>query len=190
MAFVDDGFTVTALSIEGERVRLRKARDDDADGLVETQVDERVRRFLGGPRPEHDVRAAVESVGAAALLSDAGCYVVAGKDSDDVLGTMVLDRRGPEVTGHIEEGGNELELTYVFRRHAWGKGYAVEAAHVLLRCAAAELPDQPVVIVTQTANRASRRLAERLGFDVVDTFEQWGAEQTLATARLHAFLDA
>jgi RimJ/RimL family protein N-acetyltransferase len=178
------------MSIEGERVRLRKARDDDADGLIETQVDERVRRFLGGPRPEQDVRAAIESVGAGALSSAAGCYVVACKESDDMLGTMVLRRRGLEVPGHVREDGNELELTYVFRPHAWGYGYAVEAARALLWCAAAELSDQPVVIVTQTANNASLRLADRLGFNVVDTFEQFGAEQTLATARLHAFLDA
>ncbi|MHA3022325.1 GNAT family N-acetyltransferase [Mycobacterium sp. BMJ-28] len=184
-----DGFTVRALSIEGERVRLRKARDSDADGFIETQVDERVRRFLGGPRLERDVRAAFGAAGAAALLSGAGCYVVALKDSDDMLGTMVLNRHALEVPGLLEKGGDELELAYVFRRHAWGQGYAFESARMLLKCAASELPDQPVVVVTQTANHASLRLADRLGFNVVGTFEQWGSEQTLATARLHAFKD-
>lgn len=184
-----DGLTVTALLIEAERVRLRKARDDDAEGLVETQIHPQVRRFLGGPRPERDVRAVLESVGTATLLSGAGCYVVALKESDDMLGTMTLNRREPEVPGHVEDGGNELELTYVFRPDAWGQGYATEAALKLLQRAASELPDQPVVIVTQTANGASLRLADRLGFRTFSTFEQFGAEQTLMTARLHEFLD-
>jgi RimJ/RimL family protein N-acetyltransferase len=156
--------------------------------LVETQTDARVRRFLGGPRPEQDVRALVESVGAATLLSPAGCYIVAEKESDEMLGTMLLNRRDPDLPGHVIEAGNELELTYVFRPDAWGKGYATEAARALLRCAATELPDQPVVVITQTANRASLRLAGRLGFTPVGTFEQHNAEQMLATARLSAFL--
>jgi hypothetical protein len=43
------------------------------------------------------------------------------------------------------------------------------------------------VVVTQTANRRSLKLASRLGFHHVDTFEEFGAEQALATARLHTF---
>jgi RimJ/RimL family protein N-acetyltransferase len=185
---MDDASTVAATRIEGERVRLRKARNDDASGLIETQTDERVRRYLGGPRAERDVRALVESAGAATLLAPAGCFVVATSGTDEMLGTMVLSRRSPELPGHVQEGGNELELTYVFLPHAWGHGYALEAAEALLQCAAVELSDQPVVIITQTANRASLRLAERLGFRVVGTFEQYAAEQTLATARLGTFL--
>ncbi|MBE1551890.1 RimJ/RimL family protein N-acetyltransferase [Mycobacterium sp. OAS707] len=182
-----DGPTVSVPFIEGERVVLRKAHAGDVEGLIDTQVDARVRRFLGGPRPESEVRAAFESVGVAELLSTAGCYVVAGKETDEMLGTVVLDRRGQDLPGHLCDGGNELELTYVFRRTAWGRGYAAEAARTLLRTAAAELPDQPVLIITQTVNLASLRLAERLGFNVVKTFEQWGAQQALAMAQLHEF---
>lgn len=83
--------------------------------------------------------------------------------------------------------GEELELSYVLRREAWGAGLAFEAATALVRDAAAELPDQAVLIVTQTGNERSRRLANRLGFAEVGTFEQFDAEQTLAVARLHSF---
>ncbi|MCX2715878.1 GNAT family N-acetyltransferase [Mycolicibacterium sp. J2] len=182
-----DGSTVSAARIEGERVVLRMAHRGDVEGLVEIQVDAAVRRFLGGPRPEGEVREAFASVGAAGLLPAAGSYVVADKETDEMFGTVVLDRRSWDVPGHLDEGESELELSYVFRRHAWGRGLADEAARAVLQVAAAELVDQPVLVVTQTANHASLRLAERLGFRVVDTFEQWGAPQVLATARLHAF---
>ncbi|WP_441963354.1 GNAT family N-acetyltransferase [Mycolicibacterium houstonense] len=180
--------TLTVSRIEARRVLLRKGRDGDAEGLIETQTDERVRQFLGGPRPEAEVRAAVASVGAQALLAADGCYVVADRESDSMLGMVTLDRRSPTVPGHVQPGGNELELSYVFRTHACGRGYATEAATALLRRAARELADQPVVIVTQSANLAALRLADRLGFTHVGTFDQFDAEQTLATTRLATFL--
>ncbi|SDM11266.1 acetyltransferase [Nonomuraea jiangxiensis] len=43
------------------------------------------------------------------------------------------------------------------------------------------------MVVTQTANRRSLRLAVRLGFRQVGTFEEFGAEQALYTAGLHSF---
>ncbi|WP_234791413.1 GNAT family N-acetyltransferase [Mycolicibacterium mucogenicum] len=183
-----DAIELRASCLEGPRVRLRKARDEDAEGLIETQTDERVRRYLGGPRPVHEVRAVLEGVGAATLLEAPGCYIATATDSDDMLGTVTLSRRRNDVPGHLGPGGDELELSYVFRPHTWGRGYASEAARLLLEYAAGELDDQPVVIITQTANRASLRLAERLGFSVVATFEQYDAEQALATARLATFL--
>jgi RimJ/RimL family protein N-acetyltransferase len=99
-----------------------------------------------------------------------------------------LSRLGTDESGspgQLTEGGEELELSYVLRRRAWGMGLAFAAA--ALRAAADELPDQPVVVVTQTANRRSLKLATRLGFHHVGTFEKFGAEQALATARLHTF---
>lgn len=179
---------LTATRIDAERVILRKGCDDDAGGFIETQVDERVRRFLGGPRPEPDVRSMVAVAGAATLLAVDGCYVVADRESDEMLGMVTLGRRGPELPGHLPDGGGELELSYVFRATAWGRGYATEAARALLRCAAEQLADQPIIIVTQAANQAALRLADRLGFTRVGAFEQFNAEQVLATASLGAFL--
>ncbi|RDI65612.1 GNAT family N-acetyltransferase [Nocardia pseudobrasiliensis] len=60
-------------------------------------------------------------------------------------------------------------------------GLAYEA---VLR-AATELPDQPVLIITRSANARSLKLAARLGFRPVGTFELFDAEQTLATAPPH-----
>ncbi|MCV7206936.1 N-acetyltransferase [Mycolicibacterium peregrinum] len=179
---------LTATRVDAERVILRKGCDDDAAGFIETQVDERVRRFLGGPRPEPDVRSMVAVAGAATLLAVDGCYVVADRESDEMLGMVTLGRRGPELPGHLPDGGGELELSYVFRATAWGRGYATEAARALLRCAAEQLVDQPIIIVTQAANQAALRLADRLGFTRVGAFEQFNAEQVLATASLGAFL--
>lgn len=41
------------------------------------------------------------------------------------------------------------------------------------------LPGEPVVLITQTANVGSMRLAAKLGFTEIERFEAWGAEQWL-----------
>ncbi|MFV8051877.1 GNAT family N-acetyltransferase [Mycobacterium sp. 48b] len=68
-----------------------------------------------------------------------------------------------------------------------GRGYATEASRALLRCAAGQLADQPVVIVTQSANLAALRLADRLGFSRLGTSDggrscRSGTFSTVATA--------
>lgn len=57
----------------------------------------------------------------------------------------------------------------------------------MLGAAAEELQDKPVLISTPTANERSLRLAIRLGFQAVGTFECFDAEQTLCRANLHSF---
>jgi RimJ/RimL family protein N-acetyltransferase len=179
--------TLSASEIRTERLVLRKARETDRTGLIEHLTDDEVRANLGGPRPRRAVEQHFDAVGAASATSEPGTYVIADNTTNQLIGTLVLDRRPASRPGHVIEGGAELELSYALRRRAWGLGLAFEAAKAALRAAADELPDQPVVVVTQTANRRSLELATRLGFHHVDTFEEFGAEQALATARLHEF---
>ncbi|MBC3989885.1 GNAT family N-acetyltransferase [Streptomyces sp. AC563] len=178
---------LSAPEISTARLRLRAAHDADIDGLIELQTDPRVRAHLGGARPRDAVVRYFAENGVSAIASKAGMYVIADRESDACVGTLVLDRRSADLPGHVTEDGGELELTYLLRRSGWGAGLAFEAATGLLRAAADELPDQPVLVVTQTANERSRRLAARLGFQPAGTFEAHGAEQTLAVAGLHAF---
>lgn len=170
-------------TIRTARLTLRQPRPADVDGFVETQADAEVRRFLGGPRSEAVVRAAAEERGLEALDAP-GHYVVATSANDAMIGLVSLIPRPIDQPGHVTADGGELELSYVFRRSSWGNGYATEAAGALLATAAGMLPEQPVIIITQSANRASLRLAERLGFRPRDTFQQFGAEQTLAVRKL------
>ena len=60
---------------------------------------------------------------------------------------------------------------------AWGYGYAAEACAATLEWFAGVLPNEPVVLCTQTANDRSMRLAAKLGFTEVERFQQYGAEQ-------------
>lgn len=78
----------------------------------------------------------------AAFAGKPGTYVIADKETDRFIGTLVLDRRSADLPGHVTEKGAELELSYLLRRGSWGAGLGFEAAAATLR-AADELPDQP-----------------------------------------------
>jgi len=178
---------LSAVQIATDRVLLRKARDADRERLIELQTDPEVWAYLGGPRPREAVEQRLDEIGLANVTASPGVFVIADRATDELLGTLVLKRRAADLPGHVTDDGEELELGYVMRRDAWGAGLAFEAATAALRAAADELPDQPVIIVTQTANERSLRLAVRLGFQPVSTFEQYDAEQTLGLASLHSF---
>jgi RimJ/RimL family protein N-acetyltransferase len=179
--------TLSATEIVTARLRLRKAHVSDVDALIELQTDPQVRAHLGGPRPRGLVEQYFEAHGISAVAGKPGTYVIADRETDRPSGTLVLDRRSADLPGHVTEEKAELELSYLLRRGSWGAGLAFEAATAVLRAAAGELPDQPVLLVTQTANERSLRLAGRLGFQRVGTFEAYDAEQTLAVAALHSF---
>ncbi|WP_328440833.1 GNAT family N-acetyltransferase [Streptomyces sp. NBC_00444] len=179
--------SLAATVITSDRLRLRKAHDTDRDEIIELQTDPRVRMYLGGPRPRSAVEQYLDAAGIASVANRPGTFVIADKTTDRLIGTLVLDRRSPGLPGHVTEDGGELELTYLLRRDAWGAGLAFEAATAALRAAADELPDQPVLVVTQTANERSLKLATRVGFQRISTFEAYDAEQTLAVASLHSF---
>jgi RimJ/RimL family protein N-acetyltransferase len=173
--------------IDSDRVILRKARDTDREGIVEVFTDPEVRVHLGGPRPREGVEQFLDQAGTAGATAAEGSYVIADKQTDRLIGILGLGRRPASRPGHVTGDGGELELSYVLRRSAWGAGLASEAATAALRAAAGELPDQPVLVVTQTANHRARRLAGRLGFREVATFEEHDAQQTLAVAALGSF---
>ncbi|MFC0437311.1 GNAT family N-acetyltransferase [Kutzneria buriramensis] len=179
--------TLSAVRIEAERVVLRGSCEADRDRLIELRTDPEVGAYIGGPSERAAVEKRIDEVGMANLTKAPGLFAIADKATDVFLGTMQLMRTAADEPGHLTEGAEELELGYLLHRDAWGAGFAFEAATAVLRAAAAELPDQPVILRTQTANTRSLRLAARLGFRPVRTYEAYDAEQTLSAADLHSF---
>ena len=57
----------------------------------------------------------------------------------------------------------EIEIGYMFRKSAWGKGYATEACNRLLKFAFEETPLNEVVAVVDSQNTTSRNVVEKCG---------------------------
>jgi hypothetical protein len=78
----------------------------------------------------------------------------------------------PDVAGQLD-----LAAPIPFLPEAWAHGYAAQAYAAALGWFAGALPGAPVVLCTRTANDRSMRLAAKPGFNEVQRYEEWGAEQ-------------
>ena len=146
-----------------ERLRLRAFAEEDRPSVVRLRSDERVRRYLGGARPPADLEAALAKQ---AMGATWGVFAVADRRTDRVMGSVDLCRdRG------------ELEVSWVLLPEHWGAGFACEAVAAVIAWAFEQAADRRIIAVTQSANTASCRLAERLGMTPEATFEEYGAEQ-------------
>ena len=157
--------------IRTERLVLREPQARDRAAFIELFASPEVGTYLGGPRPRDELERAVPEVPG----RRPGLFVI---DLDAaMIGMITLDRREAERPGHVRPDAGEAELGYMFLPQAWGCGYAAEACAAALDWFADALPNEPVVLCTQTANDRAMRLAAKLGFTEVEKFEEYGAEQ-------------
>lgn len=157
--------------IRTERLLLRQSEARDRAAFVELLASPEVGRYVGGAQP----REALERALPEAPGQRPGMFVV--EAGGVMIGTVELDRRPEEMRSQVRPDSGEDELGYLFLPQAWGHGYAVEACTAVLDWYAGVRPGEPVVLVTQSANLASMRVAEKLGFAEVQRYEEWDAEQ-------------
>jgi len=140
--------------IETDRLILRVPRIEDFDGFADMIGDEETARYIGG----HMGRAAAWrkflQMPGAWLVQGFGMFSVIAKDSGDYLG-----QAGP----WQPEGWPGHEVGWSFRRSAWGRGYATEAATAAIDWAFEHLRWDDVIHCIDPANTASQALARRLG---------------------------
>ncbi|MGW1677786.1 GNAT family N-acetyltransferase [Saccharopolyspora sp. NPDC002376] len=106
--------------------------------------------------------------------------------TSDGIGYWTVRRTGSsEVLGfggvrHSLEGDKPvLNLAYRFWPSAWGHGYAPEMAEAAVCWAHQHRPGRPVVIVTDTDNAPSIRVAEKLGFALHQRRERDGRPEVV-----------
>ena len=150
--------------IRTERLVLREPEARDRAAFIELLASPEVGTYLGGPRPRDELEREIPG----APERHPGLFIV------DLAGAMIGQVILKRAEGH---GAGKAELGYLFLPQAWGFGYAAEACAAALGWFAGELPGEPVVLFTQTANARSMRLAAKLGFTEVERYEAYGAEQ-------------
>ncbi len=139
--------------LETERCRLRAPRIEDFASYAEIACSERG-RGIGGPMDRRDAWADFMQLCATWLLRGHGTWTVVGKDTDDVLGFVLIG---------FEPGDLETELGYMFRKVAEGRGLAFEAVSAARDYGFKALKLPTMVSYTHDFNGRSHRLAERLG---------------------------
>ena len=165
---------------ETERCFINTIKKSDYVDVKNLYRNQEVRKFLGGIRSDTSIK----EVFADMLNSsnDSYYWVVREKHTDKFIGLVSLD---------LHHEGVHLELSYQFLPKWWGKGYATEVVQLLINYALNELKLSKVIAETQTANKSSCRLLERIGMEFERTITRFGAEQaiySLEISSLSSFL--
>lgn len=144
--------------IETERLVLREWREADAVPLLAMEQDPRVMAFLGPLGDETEARRIV--TGQTLNQREFGhCFWAIERREDQAFLGFCGVQNGP----HDTPLEGRTEIGWRLAHHAWGQGYACEAAEASLAWSFANLPDDAVFAVTVPANTRSWGLMERLG---------------------------
>lgn len=157
-----------------ERTRLRAPRVEDFDAYAEIVCGPRG-EYIGGSMSREDAWYDFASLSSSWMLFGHGGWTVEDKDTREVLGFVVLG---------LEPGDLDVELGFLFRESAEGKGYAAEAASQVRDWAFGHLRLATLDSYVDARNARSIALARRLG-GRDETPDDW-AETGLVRFRHHS----
>jgi len=143
------------VTLETERLIMRMWRDADFEEYAELCADPEVMRFLGGKVFDRtEAWRQMASMIGHWYLRGYGIWAVEEKESGRLAGRI----------GCINpEGWPGFEVGWTLKREFWGKGYATEAGRRALEYGFNELDKPHIISLIHPENRASIRVAERLG---------------------------
>ncbi len=154
--------------LETERLRLRMWREEDFEAYAQMCADPEVMRFLGGkPFTRAEAWRHLAFLVGHWQLRGYGHWAVEEKASGRVIGRVGVQD---------PEGWPGFEIGWAFARASWGRGYATEGAQKALEYAFTELGRAHVISLIHRDNKASIKVAERLGEKVEGATEVFGID--------------
>lgn len=157
------------ITLETERLRLRKFRESDWEPYAVMCADPDVMRYLGsgGTLSRDDTWRAIASMLGHWQLRGFGMWALEAKETGELVGRV----------GFIYPAGwPGFELGWVLGKPYWGRGYATEAAREALRWGYEVLKRDRVISLIRKANQPSIKVAERLGSKLAGEVELLGAK--------------
>ncbi len=152
--FMPSTVTIDNLQLETPRLLLRLPRADDLDPWAEMMADPEAARFIGGAMPRAMTWRALMTTIGAWHAHGFGMFSVIEKSTGRWVG-----RLGP----WMPEGWPGTEIGWALVRDCWGRGYATEGAAATADWAFDHLGWTEIIHSIAPDNRASQRVAQRLG---------------------------
>ncbi|TVT34877.1 GNAT family N-acetyltransferase [Marinobacter vinifirmus] len=136
-------------------VKLRDLHHQDKAAVVAMLRDPKVMRFLGPRRAltEDEADSWFESA-----LANPDRFAVAEADTDEFIGFCGIK----QIEGVFDFG-------YFFRSEYWGNGIAARACKLAVEKLSAEIDSETVQVFIADENVASKRVAEKLGWQVTQS---------------------
>lgn len=159
------------LIFESRRLSFHPLSMDDLDLAVEQWTDPEVVRYVGNRT--YSEAELVEEMPLFTRRAGGGCigiWRLVVPETGEKIGTAILLPMPVElddtdwdllVGDDIPDG--DIEVGYILKRSAWGKGYATEACTRLLQFAFEDTPLETVVACIDPDNHASRHVLTKCG---------------------------
>jgi RimJ/RimL family protein N-acetyltransferase len=152
----------SAPEIATDRLLLRAATLADFEPCFAMTADPDVGRYIGGAVTERSVKwEKFLRIPAMWTLLGYGFWIVEERATGAVLGEMGFGDFQRTIDPPLPDWP---EMGWVFGKAAHGRGIASEAVAAALRWAGEAMPGVPVQAIIDPPNRASCRLAQRMGF--------------------------
>lgn len=154
-----------------DRFVLRDITEADAGLLFDLDSDPEVMRHVG-PRTAPDAAAYRDRIRSHLPLQAHpwhGVRVVLDRAGGEFLGWVFVRpaTASPDARGLGWDRADEVEVGFRYRRSAWGRGVATEAATPLVQVALADPATTAVVACARAGNAGSLRVLEKLGLERV-----------------------
>ncbi len=150
--------------IETERLVLRPPVAEDLVWIRAEMNTDGVLRHLGGLRSDAEVADGL-AADIAAFAAPAGYrrWTIWRRDDERRIGRCGLFHVRSDAAPDALRGANEIGWTLA--EHAWGQGYATEAAHAVLDFGFDAFDFPAIFAQTSDSNIGSTRMMVRLGFE-------------------------
>ncbi len=147
---------------ETPRLMLRHFTDSetDADLVLQLNSDDEVVKYLHEPRLKNKVEAKeiLRNIILPQYDNHLGRWATYSKQTDEFIGWCGLKYR-PQL--------DDTDLGYRFKKSAWGKGFATEAAEETLKYGFKNLQLKTIIGRAHIHNIASLRVLEKIGMQFV-----------------------
>jgi RimJ/RimL family protein N-acetyltransferase len=151
--YIDGG----TLKFANHRLQLREFCPTDLDSLVAYAIQSEMRRYEKGLPDRESAHIFLEQSiqKASASPRQHYCLAITLASENKIIGHVSLTSQNPDIC--------EWEIGWAVQFSDWGKGYATEAAYLMLGFAFGQLKAHRVVAFSHTENSASVKVMEKIG---------------------------
>ena len=156
-------------AITTPRLILRTFTEEDIEPMVRILGEKDVLRYFPTTDPPQRDRVQKMMVGLLKHWEEHGygLWAVESRSTGDLMG-----RCGLQILPETEE----VEVDFILGRPFWGQGFATEAGRASLQYGFEQLRLERVIGIAHVENKASQRVLEKLGMDLVEQRQLWGIE--------------
>jgi RimJ/RimL family protein N-acetyltransferase len=161
--------------LRSRRLLLRRWRDSDRAPFAALNADPEVMEFFASPLTRRESDTVVERIEAEFERRGYGLWALEVAATGEFIGFTGITWQSFEA--HFTPA---VEIGWRLPRHAWGQGFATEAARRTLAFAFEVIGLEEVVSMTATGNQRSRAVMRRLGMirDAADDFDHPRVHET------------